>query len=239
MNDIQIKICGLKRAADIRLCMDQGVDILGFVTEYPIPVPWNVSRHEALPLLNLVRPPCRSCIVTGGTPEKVIELASSLRPSRVQLHYMESLADTITIADALQKLHIDVIKTVPIKAEDRIAQFGTADIEVIVAKLCTTGIHGLLVDSRGPSNAGAGGNPLDLDLCAGIIALSTKPVFIAGGIKADNVRHVLEKTGAQCIDIMTGVETRPGEKDPTLLSRLVASVRDWSFLRNYTAGGFS
>lgn len=232
MNIIQLKICGLQRADDVRLCMDLGVDILGFVTEYPIPVPWNLSRHEALPLLNLVRPPCRSCIVTGGSHDKVIELASGLRPSRVQLHYRESLADTITIAEALQKVHIDVIKTVPITAEDRIAQFGTVAIEAIVAKLCTTAISGLLVDSRGPSNAGESGNPLDLDLCAEIIALSTKPVFIAGGIKAENVRLVLEKTEAHYIDIMTGVETSPGEKDPALLSRLVSSVRDWSLLGN-------
>jgi len=225
MSRIIVKICGLKRKTDVRLCMNLGVDILGFVTEYPIPVPWNLRRQEAVPLLELVYPPYRSCLVTGGTPEKVIELASSLRPSMVQLHYKETLKDTIIISDALRQLDIDVIKTVPMRVEDRMVQFGTSDTETIVAKLCTTSLYGLLADSRGPANASEGGTPLDLDFSARIINVSSKPVIIAGGINAENVRSVIDKTGAKYIDIMTGVEAGPGAKDAALLSRLLASIR--------------
>ena len=118
---VTVKICGLQRADDVRLCLQLGVDILGFVTEYPLPGPWNLSRQQVRPLLQLIRPPCRSCLVTGGPPEKVIELASSLRPAIVQLHYRETLEETITIADALHKLQIQVIRNVPTQAEDRLA----------------------------------------------------------------------------------------------------------------------
>ncbi|OPX90206.1 MAG: N-(5'-phosphoribosyl)anthranilate isomerase [Pelotomaculum sp. PtaB.Bin104] len=226
MGSIKVKICGLKRENDVQMCMEMGVDMLGFVTEYPIPVPWNLSRTQALPLLSRVQAPHRSCIVTGGTPEKVIALAASLRPSMVQLHFKETLEDTIIISDALRELNIDVIKTVPPAMEDRFSQFGATDIETIVEKLCKTSVYGLLADSRVPSNASKSGTELDLNFCSQIINLSSKPVIIAGGINARNVCNVVTQTGAGFIDIMTGVESIPGEKDAALLSRLLSAIRN-------------
>jgi phosphoribosylanthranilate isomerase len=155
----------------------------------------------------------------------VIELASSLRPAMVQLHHKETLEETITIADALHKLQIQVIRNVPTQAEDRLAQFGTADIAAIVARLCTTSLYGLLADSRSPASASAAGVPLDRRFCTEIINASSKPVFIAGGINPDNVRPLLEQTGAEYIDVMTGVESSPGVKDADVLTRLISSVR--------------
>ena len=155
----------------------------------------------------------------------MIELESSLRPAMVQLHYRETLEETITIADALHKLQIQVIRNVPTQAEDRLAQFGTADLAAIVASLCATSLYGLLADSRSPANASAAGVPLDLHFCTEIIKASSKPVFIAGGINPDNVRPLLEQTGADYIDVMTGVESSPGAKDADVLTRLISSVR--------------
>ena len=225
MSGLKVKICGLKRENDVQMCMQLGVDILGFVAEYPLPVPWNMSRTEALPLLRMVQAPHRSCIVTGGPPDKVIDLAANLRPSMVQLHYKETLDDTIIISNALQKLNIDVIKTVPPALEDRISQFGTADLATIIDELCKTSVYGLLADSRIPSNASENGAELDLRFCSQIINLSSKPVIIAGGINACNVGEFVRQTGSEFIDVMTGVESIPGEKDAALLSRLLSSIR--------------
>lgn len=225
MSSVKVKICGIKRESDVQMCLRPGVDILGFVVEYPVPVPWNLSRAQALPLLRLVRAPHRSCIVTGGAPAKVIALAAGLRPDLVQLHYQETLADTIIIAEALRELGIGVIKTVPPAGEDRKAQFGAAEVDTVVAALGQTNVCGLLADSRVPAQAAAKGVFLDLQFCARIIRLATKPVFIAGGINAGNVCDVVRQTGAGGIDVMSGVERSPGAKDAALLSRLLAAVR--------------
>lgn len=75
-----------------------------------------------------------------------------------------------------------------------------------------------------PSNASAIGAELDLKFCTQMINLSTKPVIIAGGINAGNVGNILMRTGADFIDVMTGVENSPGEKDAESLSRLLTSV---------------
>ena len=226
MENIRVKVCGIKKEDDAKMCMDLGVDVLGFVVEYPIPVPWNLSRKEAAPLLKALKLPHKSCIVTGGEPEKVIELATILKPSIIQLHYRETLKDTILISNTLKKQGIEVIKTVPPVVEERIFQFGTEDIERIVRSLCETNIYGLLVDSRVPSNAFGDGLKLDIKFCMKVMSLSTKPVITAGGINPDNVCDFIKKTGTKFIDVMTGVEKSPGEKDKEMLSRLLSLVHD-------------
>jgi phosphoribosylanthranilate isomerase len=65
----------------------------------------------------------------------------------------------------------------------------------------------------------------DISLCRKIIGLSSKPVIIAGGINAENVAAIIRQTGARCIDVMTGVERRPGVKDKNLLIRLLEASR--------------
>ena len=62
-----LKICGLMRPEDIRLCQQAGVNIIGLVTEYPLPVPWNISAERAAELMSLVQSPMQTCLVTGGT----------------------------------------------------------------------------------------------------------------------------------------------------------------------------
>ena len=69
-----------------------GADCLGFVVEYPVPVPWNLSRAEARELFARVPPLTSRALVSGGTPGHVIGLARALRPHLVQLHTDNPLA---------------------------------------------------------------------------------------------------------------------------------------------------
>ena len=135
MRRVTIKICGLMNEEDVAFCQEVGVDILGFVTEYPLPVPWNLNRQEAAALLARVSLPHKSCIVTGGSPEKILDLARELKPDLIQLHYRESLEETSRIVEALTPLGIGIIKTVPPDSKERVRQFGTEDLSVIASLL--------------------------------------------------------------------------------------------------------
>ena len=70
MRNIKVKICGLKNENDVRLCMRLGIDILGFVTGYPLPVPWNLTQAEASALIKLIAPEQKSSI-TGRRLRKL------------------------------------------------------------------------------------------------------------------------------------------------------------------------
>ena len=69
---VRVKICGNTNAEQVRLCVASGADCVGFVVEYPIPVPWNLSREQAAELLSLVPPMVTRAVVTGGGPEAVL-----------------------------------------------------------------------------------------------------------------------------------------------------------------------
>lgn len=225
MNKVKIKICGLKQFCDIKLCHQLGVDIAGFVTEYPLPVPWNLTAEETKLLLAEVRNPMKSCIVTGGTSGKIIALAENLRPGYVQLHYHETLFDAAYIARTLRPLHIGVIKTLPLSPHERLAQFGTENIRECTKLLNSTGIYAILVDTRAPSNASGHGTTVDVDLYRQIKSCTQKPLILAGGITPDNLTQFLSSAQPDIIDIMTGVENSPGVKDRQKLAFVMKHIR--------------
>jgi len=72
---IRVKICGLMTEADIRLCVKAGADALGFVTEYPVPVPWNIDRETARKLVSKTPPFVTTTAVVGGTVENILQIS--------------------------------------------------------------------------------------------------------------------------------------------------------------------
>ncbi|NLW12361.1 MAG: hypothetical protein GX028_10160, partial [Clostridiaceae bacterium] len=194
----------------------------------PLLVPWNLRREQTAALLDQIRRstdrPAKSCIVTGGSPKFVIELATELKPDLVQLHFRETIEDTRIITNELKELGIGIIKTIPVSSDVRLEQFGTDDLLAAVELLNDIDIYAILVDSRGPANAAESGRKIDTGFCHQVIQAAKKPVIIAGGIRPENIVEVIEETGAEIIDIMTGVEVSPGIKSFELLDRAVKQM---------------
>lgn len=233
MKNKLLKICGLKRPEDVIECVRLGVDILGFVTEYPLDVPWNLNRNQTRALLQLVKAPQKSCLVTGGSADSIINLAEDLQPDLVQLHYHETLDDVRKIAQALLPLRIGIIKTVPGSEYEQIQQFGTNDLKQIIDSLNQTDIYAILADTREASNVTDASTKLNPEFCKNIKNLSKKPVIIAGGINSDNISDLASQTGICFFDIMTGVEIEPGIKNPAQIAMVVNAVEKMKTDRNF------
>lgn len=225
MNAPIVKICGLMRPEDIRLCQQAGVNIIGLVTEYPLPVPWNISAERAAELMSLVQSPMQTCLVTGGTRAKILTLAESLRPDYLAAHYQETLADADYIARKLENSPTRIIKTLPPTAEERQRQFGTAKLSECLHLLEESGVYAVLTDPRTAANAAGSGFSADLETFCRIKRLCTKPVILAGGITPENVADIIAAAQPQMIDIMTGVESSPGIKDPQKVIALMSQCQ--------------
>ena len=221
----KLKICGLMRKEDVTMCCNLGVDICGFVVEYPIAVPWNLTREQCAALLPSISADAKSCIVTGGACERIISLALELKPNFVQLHYHETLNDTAAITRALSPYGIGVIKTIPSKKEDRLQQFGTDDAGTCAKLLCSVGVYAVLVDGRESTNAAGIGTKADLSLFAEVSNAVSCPVMLGGGITQKNCHELLKCVTPDIIDIMTGVESAPGIKSEEKTSELIDSMR--------------
>lgn len=210
---VSVKICGLQRSEDVQECMNAGIEVLGFVVDYPKPVPWNLKQAEAKDLMRLVTPSYKTCIVTGGKSEDIIRLAMELRPNMVQLHYHETLEDTRVIAESLSEAGIDTIKTVPLGPQEQLLQFGTTELEDIIKRLSETKMSAILVDSREASNASEAGKLINCNMFRRIRQITNKRLILAGGLNTDNIADMLYNTEAEYIDLMTGVELSAGVKD--------------------------
>jgi phosphoribosylanthranilate isomerase len=220
---VRVKICGLMTEKDTEACIDAGVHTLGFVANYPEPVPWNLSRSEAAHLVGKVPPYVCTCVVTGGIPDDVTETALSIRPDMLQLHYRESLDDISHIVKSLRTEGIKVIKALRIRAD------GQCDFEIenpaeAANALSETGVSAILVDSFTEAIPGGTGISVDLATFLTIKGNSTVPVILAGGLDPDNVGGVVRAARPFAVDVLTGVEIRPGLKDAEKIRRFIHEV---------------
>ncbi|HBU13107.1 MAG TPA: N-(5'-phosphoribosyl)anthranilate isomerase [Clostridiales bacterium] len=205
-----IKICGLTRAEDVRMCLRYGADILGFVTEYPRPVPWNLDARAAKGLIGEVCGRAKTCIVTGGVPDKILDIARETTPDYVQLHYNETPEEAALVAQELAGRGIKVIKALAPSAPDLIE--AAREFEA-------AGIYALLLDPRETKNAARGGE-IDLAAWQALRDAVCCPVILAGGLAPGNIVEALRRTGARIVDLMSGVESSPGYKDEDKVAAL-------------------
>ena len=84
----------------------------------------------------------------------------------------------------------------------------------------------LLFDARSPAAAGRpGGNGVAFDWSILRDIRTRRPWFLAGGLTPDIVAAALRETGADGVDVSSGVESSPGVKDAAEIARFVANAR--------------
>ena len=82
----RVKICGLMNHNDIDMAVSAGADSLGFVTEYPVEVPWNISRKRSAELVSSAPPFVTTTAVVGGAMDEIVAIAHTVKPHFLQLH---------------------------------------------------------------------------------------------------------------------------------------------------------
>ncbi len=218
-----VKICGNKSVEDVNLCMENGVEMLGFVVEYPKDVPSNLSVNKAKSLINTIGNGYLSCIVTGGEQSKIISIIKELKPDYIQLHYKETFEDIVFIKNAINDIGVKIIKAFPISKEDKLEQFGETQTLKVIRKIEKAGADAILVDPRNANNANETGFVADLELFDMIKKASKLPVILAGGINNSNISDIMEKAKPIAIDIMSGVEISH-KKDREKLERFMSEI---------------
>jgi len=222
---VRVKLCGLMFPEDVRSAETAGADALGFVTEYPVPVPWNLDRGQAASLVASVSPFVTTVAVVGGAPEEMIRIARKVRPRVLQLHGDESLEDIMQVLEGLDGTGIRVIKALRIEVDTGLALFEKTDPVEAGTVLAGSGIAALIVDSKTASRPAGTGITLDWDVSARMVKEVDLPLILAGGLTAENVAHAVGKVKPYAVDVISGVENEPGEKDPILMKEFVRAAK--------------
>ena len=218
---ISLKVCGLMNPEDVKLCVELGVERIGFVADYPLPVQWNLAAEDVKKLRALVPEGYKACIVVGGDGPKIREIARTIKPDMLQLHYQETMSLTAELAAELKEQGTTIIKSLPSSEEGLIRQFGTAAIEKIVPMINDSEVAEILIDPRHGSKVTSQNLTLDVELAKEVMALSQKPVVIAGGIVPANLEQYIEQTSCMNVDIMNGSEDAPGKKSREKIEKIL------------------
>ena len=192
---IPFKICGLTREEDVRLAQELGAAYLGFIM---VPgTPRCVSLEQARGLFEVAKRP-RVLVVGNLSLSEVLRRIDELHPEVIQLHRNEPPEFAMALRG------VRVWRAFSLRTMEDVNQASLYPSDAIVA-------------DTGQGGSGQVGN---WEL-ARRLALR-KPVILAGGITAENVRAGYEATGAFAVDCSSGVETSPGVKAPTKLMNFAA-----------------
>jgi phosphoribosylanthranilate isomerase len=222
---VRVKICGNTDAEQVGLCVASGADCVGFVVEYPIPVPWNLSRAQARGLLSLVPPMMTRAVVTGGTPQEVLAVARFLLPHLVQLHTDNTLEETAQIAKELASLGIGLIRALRIDVATAKACGEISDPVKAALALQETGVTALVLDARTQSMPAGTGLSVDWGTALEIRRVLSRPLILAGGLTPQNVRRAVEQVRPFAVDVISGVETSRCVKSPELVREFVRQAK--------------
>lgn len=202
---IQVKICGLNDPEGLRAAVGGGARWVGFVF-YP-PSPRSVAPALAAELGRLVPTGVRSVGLFVDPDDDFLQHVTSTAPiDTIQLHGRESPGRVAAIRAAFR---IPVMKAIKVGGPDDLA---------LAMDHAAVADH-LLFDAKPPARASAlpGGNGIAFDwtLLAG--RNWPRPWLLSGGLNAGNLADAVRTTGATAVDVSSGVEDRPGHKDPGLV----------------------
>ena len=221
----RVKICGLMSRSDVELAVRAGADSLGFVTEYPVPVPWNIPRQKAAELAAGAPPFVTTTAVVGGPVDHVLEIARTVRPHFLQLHGDETLEEIRGVCEGLKETGVKVLKALRIDVDTGRALFSIGDPVEASAVLAESGIAALVVDSKTSSRPAGTGVALDWKVISEISSAIRLPLILAGGLNAQNVARAIEVVRPYGVDVISGVEAEAGVKGERLVLDFVRAAR--------------
>jgi phosphoribosylanthranilate isomerase len=207
-----VKICGLKTPDALDAALEAGADMVGFVF-FP-PSPRNLGLEAARALGERVQGRAKkvalSVDATDAEFERVIE---ALKPDMLQLHGKETPERVVAVR---ARFGLPVMKALPIEQKSDLAPIRTYE------KVADW----MLFDARAPGEAtrpGGLGKTFDWGLLENL-DLKT-PFMLSGGLDAGNVAEALRCTRAPAVDVSSGVERTPGEKDAEKIRAFIRAAR--------------
>lgn len=199
---MQVKICGITRLEDALCAAENGAAAVGFIF-YP-PSPRYIEPQKAGEIID--RLPAHLVKVGVFVNEKgqvISRIFKDCRLDMIQLHGDET-PEFCRHFSARQ-----LIKALEMKNEEDLERVGLFDVAAI------------LVDSRHAGLYGGTGRTSDWNLAQKV----SRPVILSGGLKEDNVVEGLQKVRPAALDINSGVEVRPGKKDPAKIERILQMIK--------------
>ena len=195
----RVKICCISSKREAFDAIKFGASALGLVGEMPSG-PGVISDEEILEIAREVPPPIATFLLTSKTTSKeIIE------------HHKRCHTNTIQIVDELKDKDYQAIRdSLPfVKLVQVVHVLDESSIDEALE--LSESVDAILLDSGNPNldikELGGTGRTHNWDLSRKIVEQCKKPVFLAGGLKPENVREAIERVQPFGLDLCSCVRT--------------------------------
>jgi phosphoribosylanthranilate isomerase len=207
---VKVKICGVRTPAIVEEAADAGADFVGLVLFAKSPR--HIELEEARVLAAVARGRIGTVAVMVDPEDDLVDgVLEKVRPDFLQLHGSETPQ---RVAAIKARTGLPVMKAIPVADAADVADAGayaaSADYILFDAKPTQ--------DARLP---GGNGLPFDWQVLTGL----APPFALSGGLTPDNVGAAIRLTGASLVDVSSGVERAPGEKDARLVRSFIEAAK--------------
>lgn len=207
----RIKICGLRDRVNIDAAALAGAAYVGFVFFPKSPRYVTPAQAKAL-AVDVPAGIAKVALVVDADNAMLDALTQQVPLDMLQLNGSETPQ---RVAEVRARYGLPVMKAIGVAGADDVLRVDSyADVA-----------DQILLDAKPPKDGELpGGNGLSFDwrLIAG--RRWSLPWMLAGGLNASNVAEAIAHTGAQQVDLSSGVEIAPGVKDPTLIAEFCAAA---------------
>jgi phosphoribosylanthranilate isomerase len=202
---MRIKICGITKIEQGKAIADFGADTLGFICFPPSPRYLEAAKIKSI-VQELPKTVTSIGVFVNSDLTKIEETVKETGLTGVQLHGHETPNFCIQLRELLPK--VEIIKALRIKNLESLNQL----------ELYANSVDTLLLDAYHPQIQGGTGQTLPWeDLRSWKPPL---PWFLAGGLTPQNITTALSQLKPNGIDLSSGVECAPGDKDLELVAHL-------------------
>jgi phosphoribosylanthranilate isomerase len=208
----EVKICGLKTEAALEAALSGGANYVGLVF-FP-PSPRSIEPAAATALAAKARGRAKVVALLVDADDGLIDaVVKAVGPDMLQLHGSEAPDRAVAVR---HRWNLPVIKAIKVSTANdaRVALDYRAMVDYI------------LFDAQPPEGAtrpGGHGTAFDWSLLGGV--KEHVPFILSGGLNPDNVADAIRATRATIVDVSSGVESGPGEKDPALIQRFLQAAK--------------
>lgn len=202
---VRSKICGITRVEDALVAAEAGADAIGLVFYPKSPRAVTLQQAKAIaaalpPFVTMVG------LFVNASRYEISEILDELPLDLLQFHGDETSAD----CDGYRRPYIKALRVRP--GED-------------IAARCLEyrNASGILLDAYVPGVPGGTGESFDWSLVPRILS---KPVILAGGLTAQNVRAAIAQVVPYAVDVSGGVEVEKGVKDAEKIRAFIREVHN-------------
>jgi len=201
---VKVKICGITSAADGLAAAGAGADLIGLM--FYDGSPRHISLATAAEISRALPPFVqRVGVFVNPDPERVLRAIGECNLSLLQFHGDE----TSEFCTQFGLMSLKAVRIRDAASLDQLAGFQT---------------DAFLLDAYSKGWLGGTGETFNWDLAIDAQKFG-KPIFLAGGLTPENVGDAVRKVRPFAVDVSSGVESAPGNKEAAKVRAFIAAVR--------------